>query len=320
MPSDLAVVLVGACMILLLRGVKESAAINAVLVVLKLLVLLFFVVVAFSGFHAGNLKPFMPMGVAGVGAAASSIFFSDIGIDAVSTAGEEVKDPRRTLPLGIVLSLLIVTAVYILVALAAVGAQPWTAFKGQEAGLAVILRNLTGQAWTSLILCVGAIVSIFSITLVVMYGQTRILFTMARDGLLPASFAKVHPTFHTPSTGTIVTGVLAALIGGLFPVGILGEMVSIGTLAAFVTVCIGVLVLRRTRPDLERPFKTPAPWFTCIVGAIVCFTMMVNLGLGTWIRLVVWTIIGAIIYALYGYKNSRLHRANGETAPVSATR
>jgi APA family basic amino acid/polyamine antiporter len=193
-----AVVLVGACLILLLRGVKESVTVNAVLVVLKLLVLLFFVVIAFSGFHAENLKPFAPMGMAGIGAAASSIFFSYIGIDAVSTAGDEVKDPRRTLPLGIILSPADRHGVYILVALAAVGAQPWTAFAGQEAGLAVILRNLTGQAWTSLILCVGAIVSIFSITLVVMYGQTRILYAMSRDGLLPKLFQRVNPKDPEP--------------------------------------------------------------------------------------------------------------------------
>jgi amino acid transporter len=199
-----------------------------VLVVLKLLVLLFFVVIAFSGFHAGNLTPFMPMGVAGVGAAASSIFFSYIGIDAVSTAGDEVKDPRRTLPLGIVLSLLIVTAIYILVALAAVGAQPWTAFAGQEAGLAVILRNLTGQAWTSLILCVGAIVS------------------------------------------------------------------------------LGVIILRRTQPDLPRGYRVPLYPVVPLLSVAFCGYLIVGLPLDTWILFAAWVAAACVLYFGYSMRNSKL--------------
>jgi APA family basic amino acid/polyamine antiporter len=143
---------------------------------------------------------------------------------------------------------------------------------------------------------------------------------MARDGLIWKPFARVHPKFQTPSFGTVFTGAVAAIVGGLLPVGILGELVSIGTLMAFVTVCIGVLVLRKTRPDLERPFRTPAPWLTCIGGALICGYMMVSLGIGTWARLIVWTIIGALIYAFYGYRHSRLHRANAAARAVSATR
>jgi APA family basic amino acid/polyamine antiporter len=154
--------------------------------------------------------------------------------------------------------------------------------------------------------------------LVMTLAQARIFYAMARDGLLPSWFAKVHPRFRTPSTGTIVTGVVAAIIGGLLPVGILGQIVSIGTLAAFVTVCIGVLVLRQTRPDLHRPFRTPWPWFTCIAGAAVCFLMMVSLGLATWLRLVVWTAIGVAVYALYGYRHSRLRPAAAERGHVPA--
>jgi APA family basic amino acid/polyamine antiporter len=158
--------------------------------------------------------------------------------------------------------------------------------------------------------------------LVMTLGQARIFLAMARDGLLPPWFARVHPRFRTPSTGTVVTGALAAIIGGLLPVRILGELVSIGTLAAFVTVCLGVLVLRHTRPDLPRPFRVPAPWFTCIAGAVVCAAMMLSLGLSTWMRLLGWTVIGALVYGLYGYRHSRLHASNRSAvdATTPATR
>lgn len=302
-----AVVLVGACMVLLLRGVKESTTVNAILVVLKLLVLLFFVVIAFSGFHAGNLKPFMPMGVAGVGAAASSIFFSYIGIDAVSTAGEEVKDPRRTLPLGIVLSLLIVTAIYILVALAAVGAQPWTAFAGQEAGLAVILRNLTGQAWTSLVLCVGAIVSIFSITLVVMYGQTRILYAMSRDGLLPKIFQRLHPKTRSPDLNTYIVAVFIAVLAAFVPLDVLVNLTSMGTLIAFAIVSLGVIILRRTQPDLPRGYKVPLYPIVPVISVAFCGYLIVGLPVDTWALFAAWVAGACAVYFGYSRKNSALN-------------
>ena len=301
-------VLVGACLVLLLRGVKESVTVNAVLVVLKLLVLLFFVVIAFSGFHAGNLTPFMPMGVAGVGVAASSIFFSYIGIDAVSTAGDEVKDPRRTLPLGIILSLLIVTAVYILVALAAVGAQPWTAFAGQEAGLAVILHNLTGQAWTSLILCVGAIVSIFSITLVVMYGQTRILYAMSRDGLLPKVFQRVNPKTQSPDTNTYIVAAFIALLAAFVPLDTLINLTSMGTLIAFAIVSLGVIVLRRTQPDLPRGYRVPLYPVVPAVSVAFCGYLIIGLPLDTWILFAVWVAAACALYFGYSVRKSKLAR------------
>jgi APA family basic amino acid/polyamine antiporter len=292
--------------VLLLRGVKESVTVNAVLVVLKLLVLLFFVVIAFSGFHAHNLTPFAPMGVAGIGAAASSIFFSYIGIDAVSTAGDEVKDPRRTLPLGIILSLLIVTGVYILVALAAVGAQPWTAFAGQEAGLAVILRNLTGQAWTSLILCVGAIISIFSITLVVMYGQTRILYAMSRDGLLPKVFQRVNPKTQSPDLNTWIVAAFIALLAAFVPLDTLVNLTSMGTLIAFAIVSLGVIILRRTQPDLPRGYRVPLYPVVPALSVAFCGYLIIGLPLDTWILFAVWAAAACVLYFGYSIRRSKL--------------
>jgi basic amino acid/polyamine antiporter, APA family len=302
-----AVALVGSCMVLLLRGVKESTTVNAILVVLKLLILAFFVVVAFSGFHAGNLTPFMPMGLAGIGTAAGSIFFSYIGIDAVSTAGEEVKNPRKTLPLGIVLSLLIVTAVYILVALAAVGAQPWTAFAGQEAGLAVILRNLTGQAWTSLVLCVGAIVSIFSITLVVMYGQTRILYAMSRDGLLPKLFQRLDPETHSPDLNTYVVAAFIAMLAAFVPLDVLMNLTSMGTLIAFAIVSLGVIILRRIQPDLPRGYKVPLYPVLPVASVAFCGYLVWKLPADTWALFAIWVAGAGAIYFGYSRKHSALN-------------
>ena len=165
----------------------------------------------------------------------------------------------------------------------------------------------------------GAVCGMTSVMLVMTIAQARIFFAMARDGLLPPFFGRVHPRFRTPSTGTIVTGTAAAVVGGLFPVKILGELVAIGTLAAFVTVCIGVLVLRRTRPDLPRPFRTPWPWFTCIAGALVCGAMMVSLGPETWARLVIWTAVGVLIYVFYGYRHSCVRKAANGAAAIPRT-
>jgi APA family basic amino acid/polyamine antiporter len=204
-----AIVLVTLCGLLLVRGARESAAANAVMVIIKIAVLILFLIIAFTAFSRDNFAPFAPFGVAGIGVAASSIFFTFIGLDAVSTAGEEVHNPRRTLPLAILLATIIVTTVYNLVAIAGIGAQQYMAFEGQKAGLAVILRNITGYAWPAAVLSAGAVISIFSVTLVTLYGQTRILFAMGRDGMLPQIFHRLNPTTLVPVRNTIIVGLFS---------------------------------------------------------------------------------------------------------------
>lgn len=194
-----------------MRGVAESAKVNAIMVVVKLAVLVLFIAIAGSAFNAGNLTPFAPHGMAGIGAAAGSIFFTFIGLDAVSTAGEEVENPRRNLPLAIIAALFVVITFYILVALTALGAQAQGLFEGQEAGLAVILQNITGSKWPAIVLAAGAVVSVFSITLVVLYGQTRILFAMSRDGLAPKIFHRVNQRTLTPNASTLIVAIIVSL-------------------------------------------------------------------------------------------------------------
>jgi APA family basic amino acid/polyamine antiporter len=241
-------------------------------------------------------------------AAAGVIFFAYIGFDAISTAAQETKNPQRDMPIGILVSLVICTVLYVVVAIVLTGMVNYTELD-VPAPVAFALDKYPELHWLGLPVKLGALAGMTSVMLVMTLAQARIFLAMARDGLLWKPFARVHPTFRTPSFGTVFTGAAAALVGGLLPVGILGELVSIGTLMAFVTVCIGVLVLRRTRPDLPRPFRTPAPWFTCIAGALICSAMMVSLPLGTWLRLAVWTAVGLLVYVFYGYRNSRLHRA-----------
>jgi APA family basic amino acid/polyamine antiporter len=200
------------------------------------------------------------------------------------------------------------TILYVAVSLVLTGMVNYSELN-VPAPVALALDKYAALHWLGIWVKLGAVAGMTSVMLVMTIAQARIFFAMARDGLLPKFFGKVHPKFRTPSTGTVVTGVCAAIIGGLFPVGVLGHLVSIGTLAAFVTVCIGVLVLRKTRPDLPRPFRTPLPWFTCLAGAFVCGLMMVSLGAATWWRLAIWTVLGVAVYVLYGYRNSRLHRA-----------
>ena len=253
-----AVVLVGLCMLLLIRGASESARLNAIMVVIKLVVLTMFIVIAFTAFDANNFADFAPFGFGGMATAAGTIFFSFIGLDAVSTAGDEVKDPQRTMPRALLAALFIVITFYVLVALAAVGSQPWQEFEGQsEAGLAQILEKVTGTPVWATILALGAVISIFSVTLVTLYGQTRILFAMGRDGMLPKMFARVSPRTQTPVQNTIIVAVVVALLAALVPLDYLIDVVSIGTLTAFIVVSLGVIILRRREPDLPRGFKVP---------------------------------------------------------------
>jgi APA family basic amino acid/polyamine antiporter len=259
-----------------------------VLVVLKLLVLLFFVVIAFSGFHAGNLTPFMPMGVAGVGAAASSIFFSYIGIDAVSTAGEEVKDPRRTLPLGIVLSLLIVTGRLHPGRPGRRRGPALDGLRGSGSGAGGDPAQPDRANWTSLVLCVGAIVSIFSITLVVMYGQTRILYAMSRDGLLPKLFQRLIRRPNSPDLNTYIVAAFIAVLAAFVPLDVLVNLTSMGTLIAFAIVSLGVIILRRTQPDLPRGYRVPLYPVVPVVSVAFCGYLIIGLPLDTWALFAVW--------------------------------
>ncbi|GAA1985470.1 APC family permease [Kitasatospora viridis] len=314
-----AVVLVALVVLLLVRGVSESARVNAAMVGIKIVVLVLFVAVGLTGYHSGNLHDFMPFGWSGVGVAASSIFFSFIGLDAVSTAGEEVRNPRRNLPLAIVISLVVVTLLYVAVALAAVGAQPWGRFDGQEAGLAQILQDLTGQTWPALVFALGAIVSIFSVTLVVVYGQTRILYSMGRDGLLPARFAAVSPRTGTPVWNTLVVGAGVALLAAVVPLDVLTDLTSMGTLVAFSVVSIGVMVLRRTNPALERGFKVPGYPVTPLLSVAFCAYLIKGLHALTFAFFGVAMLIAAAGYFGYGIRHSRLTRTPAEQ-PVPAVR
>jgi APA family basic amino acid/polyamine antiporter len=302
-----AVVLVAMCAVLLSRGTSESALVNAIMVTTKLCVLLLFVVVAARGWNADNFAHFAPYGPAGVTGAAATIFFSYIGLDAVSTAGEEVQNPRRNMPLAILVALFTVTAVYVAVAVVAVAAQPTARFSGQKAGLAAILQEATGSTWPGTVLAIGAIISIFSVTLVVLYGQTRILFAMSRDGLVPSVFHRVNPRTVTPVRNTVIVACVVAVLAGLIPIDFLAEMTSIGTLVAFLVVSIGVVVLRRTAPDLPRGFRVPGYPVTPALSVIGCLWIIHGLRLITVAAFLAWTCAALVWYFAWGIRHSRLN-------------
>jgi APA family basic amino acid/polyamine antiporter len=303
-----AVILIALCTLLLIRGASESAAVNTVMVLIKIGILVLFIIIGFTGWNSNNFADFAPFGVAGVTAAAGVIFFTYIGLDAVSTAGEEVKDPHRTMPLAIVIALVVVTSLYVLTALVAVAAQPYTEFEGQEAGLAAILEAVTGSSWPATMLAAGAVISIFSVTLVVIYGQTRILFAMARDGMLPELFHKVNPRTKTPVPNTLIVAGVIALLAGLIPIDFLAEMTSVGTLVAFAIVSIAVIILRRREPDLPRPFKVPGYPVTPILSVLGCLWIIVSLDVVTILVFLIWTAIVIAWYFAYGRKHSHLGR------------
>ncbi|MGW7018327.1 APC family permease [Streptomyces decoyicus] len=299
-------VLVLLCGLLLVRGARESALVNTVMVLLKLAVLGLFVTLGATGFDPAHLHPFAPMGMAGIGAAASTVFFSFIGLDAVSTAGEEVRNPRRTLPLAIIGALLAVTTVYVLVALVGVGAQPWTAFAGQEAGLSAILAKVTGAGWPGVLLSAGAVLSIVSVTLVVLYGQTRILYSMGRDGMLPAVFHRVDPRTGTPVLGTALVSGFVAVLAAVCPLDVLADLTSLGTLVAFVVVSVGVIILRRTAPGLDRGFKVPGYPVVPLLSVAFCGYLLAGLPLPTYLMFAGWLALALAVYLGYSRHRSRL--------------
>ena len=294
-------------------GIRQSAIVNTVVVVIKVAIVL--AVIGFGAFYVdpANWHPFIPpntgtfgtFGWSGVLRAAGIVFFSYIGFDAVSTAAQEAKNPARNMPIGILGSLLICTVLYILMSGVLTGLLPYPLLN-DAAPVAVALGSHPQLAWLRVWVIIGALAGLTSVILVLMLAQARIFLAMAHHGLLPPAIGRVHPKFRTPYIATLITGIFAAAVGGLLPVDILGELVSIGTLIAFVVVCIGVLVLRRTRPDLPRPFRVRALWLVAPLGIAMCSLMIGFLPVSTWVRLVVWTAIGVVIYFTYGYKHSRL--------------
>ena len=315
-----AVVLIAMCAALLIRGASESAKVNAVMVLIKIGILVMFIAIGITGWNTDNLADFAPFGMAGITAAAGVIFFSFIGLDAVSTAGDEVRNPHRTLPMAIMIALVTVTGLYILVSLVAVAAQPWTQFEGQEAGLAQILESIVGASWPGTVLAAGAVISIFSITLVVLYGQTRILFTMSRDGMIPSLFHRVNPRTRTPIPNTIVVAAVVALLAGFVPITFLAEMTSVGTLVAFLVVSIAVMVLRRREPDLPRSFRVPLYPVTPILSALGCLWIIKDLRPITLLVFVGWVAVALVWYFTWGIRHSALqrHRTVGLLAEPAA--
>jgi APA family basic amino acid/polyamine antiporter len=311
LPAVFLIVMVG---LVLIAGVRESARANSIMVVIKIAIVLLFIVLAFTGFDSGNLHPFTPKGFDGIVTAGSVVFFAYIGFDAISTSGEETKNPGRDLPIAIIGSLTICTILYILVALTASAAVPYTKLNGQDAPLAFALKQL-GFDWAANLISVGALIAITSVVLTVLYGQTRIMFAMARDGLLPRGLSQLTSR-RTPARITLLFMVLSSVVAALVPLAEIAKLVNIGTLFAFILTNIGVIVLRRTSPDLDRSFRVPfVPVFPLIGAALAAF-LMKYLERTTWERFAGWLILGLVIYFVYGRTHSRLRR--GEVANPEA--
>ncbi|HBP66527.1 MAG TPA: amino acid permease [Desulfosporosinus sp.] len=293
---------------LLSLGVKEAARFNNTIVFIKLAVIVLFIIVAVGYVKPENWTPFLPFGFKGVMSGAAIVFFAYIGFDAVSTAAEECINPARDMPRGIIASLAICTVLYIIVSLILTGIVPYTELN-VAAPVAFALHYIQ-QDWAAGIISVGAMGGITTVLLVMLYGQTRVFFAMSRDGLLPKIFSRVHPKYKTPFLSTWITGITVAIIAGITPINTVAELVNIGTLSAFVFVSIGVIVLRKTQPNLPRSFRVPwVPWVP-IIAAVFCFVLMLELPLITWIRFVAWLVIGLLIYFGYGISHSELGKSN----------
>jgi basic amino acid/polyamine antiporter, APA family len=314
LPSTTIILLLG---VLLAVGVKLSAQFNAIMVFIKVSAILLFIAVAAFHVDVANWTPFIPephlnprgelaYGWSGIVSGAAVIFFAYIGFDAVSTAAEEAANPQRDLPIGILASLGICTVLYIVVSGLLTGLVPYAELDPESPVSAALLR--IGLDWAAVIIALGAVAGLTTVMLILYYALTRILFSISRDGLLPPFFAGINPKTKTPVRVITLTGILMALISGLIPLGDLVDLTNIGTLGAFVVVCVGVIMLRRTHPELPRPFKTPFNPLIPLLGVVSCIYLMVNLKLLVWIAFMIWNAIGLAIYFGYSYHSSRLNR------------
>lgn len=303
--------------LLLVRGTHESARVNAFIVALKVTVVVLFIGLGWAYINTDNYTPYIPANIgefghygwSGIIRAAGIIFFAYIGFDAVSTAAQEAKNPKRDMPIGILVSLVICTVLYILFAHVMTGLANYKEFQGQDgiAPVAVAIAH-TPYVWLQQGVILAILAGYASVILVMLMGQSRVFFSMSKDGLLPPVFSAVHPKFKTPWKSNMLFMVFVSLFAAFVPARVVGELTSIGTLFAFVLVCAGVLVLRRKMPDAPRGFKTPLVPLIPILGILTCFAMMASLPADTWIRLMVWMAVGVIIYFAYGIKNSELNR------------
>jgi APA family basic amino acid/polyamine antiporter len=316
-----AVLIVAIVTTVLVIGIRESAGTNAVIVLIKVAAVLLFIITCAPHIQPQNWTPFIPpntgrvgeFGWTGILAGAGVIFYAYIGFDAVTTAAQEAKTPARDVPIGVVGSLLICTVLYVLVSLVLTGVVNYKELNVPAPVAYAVERVGPSVSWTKTFIELGAIAGLSSVVLVLLLAQPRIFYQMALDGLLPRTFARVHSRFRTPFVTTLLTGAVTAVIAGLFPVQVLGELVSIGTLLAFTIVCGCVIILRRTRPDLERRFRTPWNPVVPALGVVICLAQMVFLPVATWTRLLVWLVIGFIIYFGYGRRHSLLNAARAKT-------
>jgi APA family basic amino acid/polyamine antiporter len=309
-----AMLIVGLCSWLLYVGIKESAKFNNAIVVVKLTVLALFVIFGAMQVVPDNWVPFIPentgefghFGWSGIFRGAGVIFFAYIGFDSVSSLAQETKNPQRDMPFGIIGSLLACTIIYIAVSLVLTGVVKYDQLNVPDPIAVAVDAAGDGLRWLRPFIKIGAIAGLSSVVLVLLMAQPRILFSMSRDGLLPESAARIHPRYKTPYISTVVTGILALIIAGLFPIGVLGELVSIGTLLAFVLVCLGVLVLRVVEPDAHRPFRAPFVVPVSILGALSALAQMLSLPWDTWLRLLLWMGLGLAVYGLYGRRHAKI--------------
>jgi APA family basic amino acid/polyamine antiporter len=321
-----AVLLIVILTVFLVVGVKESARFNGMMVLLKVAIVIAVIVFGLSYVRIEHLTPFIPanpaaagktgldafraefhhfgrFGITGILAAAPIAFFAYIGFETVSVAAQEARNPRRDLPIGILGSLGICTVLYMLMALVLTGITDWRTLD-VPSPVSFAVSKIEGLTWLVPWIDAGAVVGLASVVFMGLYGQSRVFYSMARDGFLWPAFAKVHPTFKTPHVGTIMIGAFAAVLAAIFPFDVLADLVSIGTLAAFIVVCGGILILRVTAPRARRQFRTPFAWFTATAGIVVCSVMMASLSNATWIRLLIWTAVGLLIYFGYGIRHA----------------
>lgn len=289
------------------RGSKESSRLNSIMVIVKIAVILLFIVVGAFYVKPGNWTPFMPYGFSGVVTGAATAFLSYIGFDAVATAAEEVKNPQKDLPRGILWSLIVCSLLYVLVTAVLTGIVPYTELNVKNP-VAFALQYIN-QNWVAGFISLGAIVGITTVLFVLLFGQSRLLYAIGRDGLLPKPLARLNPKTGVPANSTWVTGVVVAIFAGLIPLRKLADLVSIGTLFAFISVSLGIIILRKARPDLERSFKVPlVPWIP-LLAVLTCGYLLISLPAVTWIAFLIWMAIGLIVYFIYGYKHSELSKS-----------